>query len=136
MKNLNILLIFLLFLFSCTKDYNTQINTGLIGEIRYGIGDCMPIIDETSRVYNLYSGLIYFIVKSDLDSLGNGSFSDLQAKSIKKYVVNGNIEIELPADTFLIMPSDVYSYSPSNTIIVKKGIVLSQCFKFWKCTSY
>ncbi len=134
---ISVLTIFLVTFTSCEKDdKDINISTGLIGNVKYGIGDCMPIIDESSRVYNDYNGDILFIVKSDLENLGNGDFDELKANSIKKTIVNGNLEIELPIDTFLVMPSDVYLYSDYNTIIIQEGIVLEQDFKFWKCTSY
>lgn len=129
------LIIFLLAFISCKKD-NINIKTGLSGNVKYGVGDCMPIIDESSRVYNNYNGEVFFIVKSDLDNLGNGDFEELKANSIKKKIVGGKLEIKLPIDTFLVMPSDVYLYSDYNTIIIQDGIVLKKDFKFWKCTSY
>ena len=110
--------------------------TGLSGTIKYGIGDCMPIIDEQSKVYNDYNGDLFFIVKSDLENLGNGDFDELRANSIKKTILNGNLEIELPIGTFLVMPSDVYLYSNYNTLIIQERIILEKDFKFWKCTSY
>ena len=129
--------IFLLTFISCEKgcnDMNTT--TGLSGTIKYGIGDCMPIIDEQSKVYNDYNGDLFFIVKSDLENLGNGDFDELRANSIEKTILNGNLEIELPIGTFLVMPSDVYLYSNYNTLIIQERIILEKDFKFWKCTSY
>ena len=134
---ISVLTIFLVTFISCEKDdKDINISTGLVGNVKYGIGDCMPIIGELSRVYNDYNGDILFIVKSDLENLGNGDFDELKANSIKKTIVNGNLDIELPIDTFLVMPSDVYLYSDYNTIIIQEGIVLEQDFKFWECTSY
>lgn len=128
---------FLLTFISCDKvDNEINITTGLSGNVKYGFGDCMPIIGESSRVYNNYNGDIFFIVKSNLENLGNGDFDELKARSIKKTIVNGNLDIELPIDTFLVMPSDVYLYSDYNTIIIEEGIVLEKDFNFWKCTSY
>ena len=122
---------------SCDKnDDDFKITTGLTGNVKYGIGDCMPIIDESSRVYNNYDGDIYFIVKTDLENLGNGDLDELKAKSIKKTIEDGKLDVELPVNTFLVMPSDVYLYSDYNTIIIKEGIALEKDFKFWKCTSY
>ena len=122
---------------SCEKDDNDiNITTGLTGNVKYGVGDCMPIIDESSRVYSNYNGDIYFIVKSDLENLGNGDFDELKANSIKKTIVNGKLDVELPIDTFLVMPSEVYLYSDYNTIIIQERMVLERDFKFWKCTSY
>lgn len=134
---ISVFTIFLVTFISCTKDDNDiNITTGLSGNVIYGIGDCMPVFDESSRVYNNYNGDIFFIVKSDLDNLGNGDFDELKASSIKKTIVNGNLDIELPIDTFLVMLSDVYLYSGHNTIIIQEGILLEKDFKFWKCTSY
>ncbi len=56
----------------------------------------MPEIDENSREYNNYNGEIYFIVKFDLENLGNGDFEQLKANSIHTNVSNGTLEIELP----------------------------------------
>lgn len=132
-----IFVVVLVSLSSCEKnDYNIQIQTNLMGDIKYGAGDCMPIIDESLRVYHNYNGDVYFIMKSELDNLGNGSFEELKANSIMKTVIDGNLNIELPLDTFLIMPSDVYLYSDDNTVIIKNNFVLNKDFKFWKCTSY
>lgn len=131
----NVLVVVLITFFSCGKS-NSDITTGFIGNVIYGEGDCMPIIDETTRVYNDFNGDICFIVKSDLDNLGNGDFDVLKAKSIKKSILGGRLAIELPVDTYLVMPSDVYMYSNNNTIIIEKGVTLVKDFKFWKCTSY
>lgn len=134
---LNAFAIILVAFAGCEKnDGNINVTTGLSGNVKYGIGDCMPIIDEASRVYNDYDGDVYFIVKSDLKNLGNGDFDELKANSIKKSIAGGKLDLELPVDTFLVMPSDVYLYSDFNTIIITEGIVLNKDFKFWKCTSY
>ncbi|MGE0079465.1 MAG: hypothetical protein AB7S48_16510 [Bacteroidales bacterium] len=134
---ISVFTIFVLCLISCDNDDNdVDIATVLTGNVKYGVGDCMPIIDESSRVYSDYNGDIYFIVKSDLENSGNVDFEELKANSIKKTIVGGKLEIELPIDTFIVMPSDVYLYSDYNTIIVKEGVVLEKDFKFWKCTSY
>jgi len=123
---------------SCDKDDNPvpNITTGITGNIKYGIGDCMPIIVESSRIYNNYNGEIYFIIKSDLENLGNGDFEQLKTNSIHSNIKNGELAIELPINTYLVMPKDVYLYSDSNTITIEKGIALNKNYKFWKCTSY
>ena len=132
--------IFILFLltFTSCKEESNEINftTGLIGRVAFGMGDCMPIIDESSRVYHLYNGELYFIVKSELDALGNGDFEELKANSIRKTIINGVLNTPLPTDTFLVMPSDVYLYSDNNTIIIQEDDIVERDFKFFKCTSY
>ncbi len=139
----SVLAIFLVIIASCQKsDDDVKITTGLIGNVQYGEGDCMPIIDENSRVYENYTGEVYFILKSDLENISdledveNNSFDELKAKSISKKVVKGKLEIQLPEGTFVVMPSEVYVYSADNTVVIKKGVVLEKNFKFWKCTSY
>jgi hypothetical protein len=123
---------------SCEKDDNTipNITTGITGNIKYGIGDCMPSINESPRIYKNYSGEIYFIIKSDLENLGNGNFEQLKANSIHSNIKNGELAIELPVNTYLVMPEDVYLYSESNTVTIEKEIILNKNYKFWKCTSY
>lgn len=129
--------IILITLLGCAKDdNNNRIKSGITGNVKYGIGDCMPIIDESTRVYTNFNGDLYFIVKSDLEKLGNGDFDELKANSIKKTIKNGKLAIELPVGTYLVMPSDVYLYSDYNTITIRNRIVLKKNFKFWKCTSY
>ena len=134
----NILFISLIGILSCEKIYdaNTKITTGVVGVVEYGQGDCMPPIDESTRLYNKYNGDLYFLVKADLENMVNGDFEQLKENSIKTHIKDGELAIELPVDTFLVMPSDVYLYSDYNTIIIEEGIALEKNFKFWKCTSY
>jgi hypothetical protein len=120
---------------SCEND-DLKIAQGIIGNIKYGSGDCMPIIDESGREYINYNGDLYFIVKRDLDNLGNGDFEILKTNSIKTTVIVGRYAVELPVDTFLVMPTFVYLYSDYNTIIIVEAEVLEKDYKFWKCTSY
>ncbi len=139
-----ILLILLIFssftISSCEKDANPipKITMGVYGTIKHGSGDCMPIIDESSRIqlYTNYNGEIYFIIKSDFENLGNGDFEQLKATSIHATLIDGELAIELPVNTYLVMPEDVYLNFDSNTITIEKGIALNKDFKFWKCTSY
>jgi len=123
---------------SCEKIYFeiTKITTGVIGVVEYGQGDCMPPIDESTRLYNKYNGELYFIVKADLENLVNGDFEQLKENSIKTNIKDGELAIELPVDTFLVMPTDVYLYSEYNSIIIEESIVLEKNFKYWKCTSH
>jgi hypothetical protein len=134
----NILFISLIGILSCEKIYDakTKITTGVIGVVEYGQGDCMPPIDLSTRLYNKYNGDLYFIVKADLENMVNGDFEQLKENSIKTHIKGGELAIELPVDTFLVMPTDVYLYSDYNTIIIEEGIALEKNFKFWKCTSY
>ena len=81
MKNLNILILLILTLtVGCSKD---NFETGIKGTVKYGQGDCMPIIDYESREYENYKGDLYFIIKEDLDkrtsySLGLNFFHSIQ----------------------------------------------------------
>ena len=134
MKILNILISLTLILFiGCSKE---NFETGIIGAVEYGQGDCMPIIDYDSREYDNYEGELFFIIKEDLDSLGNGDFEQLKHNSIKISIKRGELSTELPVGTYLVMPEDVYLYSEENTITINPGVVLNKDFKFWKCLSY
>ena len=131
MKYLLIASLFVLTLmFGCSKN---NIATGIKGKVEYGQGDCMPIIDYESRVYDKFNGDVLFILK---DNLGNGDFDQLKNNSIRVTLKNGELSAQLPIGTYLIMPEDVYLYSEDNTITIKPNEVLNNDFKFWKCTSY
>lgn len=133
MKHL-IFAILLIGIVSCDKneDKHLNIKTGITGTIKYGFGDCMPSPD--AKIYNNYNGVLYFILKSDIEQ--NNNFEQLKEKSIKTTVKNGSFAKELPVGTYLIMPNDVYLYSDYNTVIVKENTVLETDLNFWKCTSY
>lgn len=133
MKHL-IFAILLMGLVSCDKndDKHLDIKTGITGTIKYGIGDCMPSPD--AKNYNNYNGVLYFILKSDIEQ--NNNFEQLKEKSINTTVKNGSFAKELPVGTYLIMPNDVYLYSDYNTVIIKENTVLEKDLNFWKCTSY
>ena len=38
----------------------------------------MPVFDETERTYTNYNGILHFIIKSDLENLGDGDFEQLK----------------------------------------------------------
>ena len=119
----------------CAKD-DITVNTGIIGTVKYGQGDCMPIIDYESREYNDYNGKIYFVVKADWDNLGDGDYAQLKNSSINVRVKLGKLSAELPAETYLVMPEDFNVYSEENTITIISKKVINRDFKFFKCTSY
>ncbi len=127
-------------LIACKKHKdNSDVNSiigSVTGNVKYGAGDCMPILNKPENVYHNYSGDLYFIVKKDLDNLGNGNLEQLKSKSIKRIIKDGALAVELPVDTFLVMPVNVYQYSDYNTVIIKEGISVNKDFKFWNCTSY
>lgn len=118
----------------CEKDDMT-VTTGIIGTVEYGQGDCMPGPDQI-REYNNYTGKMYFIVKEDLDNLGDGDYEILKSSSISVKIRNGKLSMELPPETYLVEPEDDYLYSTENTIIIKSGEVVHKDFKFFKCTSF
>ncbi len=127
------LLTFLIFINACTK---SNFDTGIKGKVEYGSGDCMPPIDETNRSYEKFKGELVFIVKTDLDNLGNGDFENLKQHSIKTKIKRGKLGKELPPNTYVVMPENLYLYSEANTITIVEGEVLAKDFQFWNCTSY
>jgi hypothetical protein len=96
----------------------------------------MPPIDETNRSYEKFKGELVFIVKTDLDNLGNGDFENLKQHSIKTKIKRGKLGKELPPNTYVVMPENLYLYSEANTITIVEGEVLAKDFQFWNCTSY
>src|SRR3989344_8523889 len=101
--------------------------TGASGKVEFGMGDCMPCACNgedcsgcPSRSYAPFNGEIFFIVKSKLDSLGNGNFTSLLESSAKTSVTNGNYKINLEVEEYVVMPRDVYQYS-GNFINITSG---------------
>ena len=119
----------------CDKD-DITVTTGIIGTVKYGQGDCMPVIDYESREYNDYNGKIYFVVKADWDNLGDGDYAQLKNSSINVRVKLGKLSAELPAETYLVMPEDFNVYSEENTITIISEEVINRDFNFFKCRSY
>jgi len=118
---------------SCNK---SDFQTGIVGTVLYGEGDCMPPISYNESDYNPYIGRLYFIIKDDLDNLGTQEFSVLLENSISVYVKNGDLAFGLPPNTYVVMPKDFYQYTDANTITVYAGEVVEKDFEFWHCTSY
>lgn len=134
MKYIPILLSMILFaIVGCTKD---NFETGVRGTVEYGEGDCMPVIDYESRKYDNYKGDLFFILKADVDSLGNGDLDQLKNKSIHVCVRRGKLSAELPIGNYVVMPEGVYIYAEENTITINPGEVLNKDFTFWKCTTF
>ncbi|HET8752724.1 MAG TPA: hypothetical protein VFM59_00045, partial [Salinimicrobium sp.] len=85
-----LLLICLLGIVSCEKEEKTlPFSTGITGIVKYGEGDCMPIFDRDEADYDNFTGELYFIIKSELEALGEGNFEGLLDKSISTNVKNG-----------------------------------------------
>lgn len=119
----------------CHKD-DMIVTTGIIGTVEYGKGDCMPVIDYESRVYNDYNGKIFFVVKDDWNNLGDGDHAQLKNRSINVRVTQGKLSVELPTGTYLVMPEDFNVYSDENTITITSEKVINRDFNFFKCTSF
>lgn len=118
---------------ACTKE---NFETGFVGTIEIGYGDCMPPVDTTNHTYDYYKGKVYFISKSALDPALEYDFQKLKEISICEKTRNGKLSIELPPDTFVVMTEEYYFNSNVNTIIITQGQVLRKEIKCWICTSY
>ncbi len=96
----------------------------------------MPVINEALRSYQLYTGELYFIRKAELDQLGTGSLDQLKGASLHYPVLNGQLAVNPPADTYVVMPANLYLYTSANTVRLTSGQGVQQNFKFWKCLVY
>ncbi len=127
--------VYLFTIVGCNKD-DLTVTTGIIGTVKYGKGDCMPIIDYESRVYSDYDGKIYFVEKDDWDNLGDGDYAQLKNSSINVLTKQGKFSAKLSEGTYLVMPEDFNEYSEENTITIISGKTINRDFKFFRCTSY
>jgi len=116
---------------------NDKIFTGITGTIKYGHGDCMPIVGGNPvRTFTNYNGKIFFIVKDDFDHFGRGEYEKLKHNSISVNIDNGKLSAELPVGTYVIEPEDFYVYPEENIITIQSGQIIQKDFKFFECTSY
>jgi len=128
-----LLLLFALFLFSCTK---ADFTTGIDCTVYFGKGDCMPVFNNATENYKKYNGRIYLVNKEAADSLGKPGFTLLKLKSTSLNIRNGRLSVELPAGTFLVMPEDYYINTTSNTVTIAEKQIYDKDVKIWICTSY
>ena len=119
---------------TCQEDDEVVPATGISGQVLYGAGDCMPVIDEAARKYGHYTGELYFIEKATLDQLGNGSFDQLRSASLHYTVRNGRLAATAPAGTYVVMPAEYYTNA--NVVTITSGRGVRQDFKFWQCLVY
>jgi hypothetical protein len=126
-----------LYLSSCEKP---EYNTGIKGTVMYGEGDCMPIVDPDNFVLEKFDGTLYFIVKTELDSLGNGDFQELIDNSFNVEITNGKLDDEVPAGTYTLTTGENYPgiFLSTNHIEIEIPLddVVRQDFDFRKCITF
>jgi hypothetical protein len=122
---------------SCEKP---EYNTGIKGTVMYGEGDCMPIVDPDNFVLEKFDGTLYFIVKTELDSLGNGDFQELIDNSFNVEITNGKLDDEVPAGTYTLTTGENYPgiFLSTNHIEIEIPLddVVRQDFDFRKCITF
>lgn len=121
----------------------TPINTGVRGNMEYGMGDCMPGPNREKK-YIPYNGDLLIIKKSIAESL-TGQESKTQLISLGKiaHAKNGKYEISLdPGDYVINLANEGYdfnhNYAPYNErlLTISKGEVIEKDIKFFVCTTY
>lgn len=122
-----------LLLLSCSKD---DFSTGIHSTVFFGMGSCMPVIEESDRDYEKLDGRVYLVNKAAADSMGQPEFILLKLNSTSLEVSNGKLSAELPAGTFVVMPEEYFVNEPANTVTITEGEVSQQDVKIWICTSY
>ena len=141
MKNITIKLFvglsLILFVSACEKpDYNT----GIKGTVMYGEGDCMPIVNPDNFVFEKFNGTLYFIIKTELDSLGNGDFQELLDNSFSVEITNGKLNDAIPAGTYTLTAGEnypgIFLGSIHREIEIPLDVVVRQDLDFRKCTSF
>jgi hypothetical protein len=128
------------------NEINTDFKTGLNCKIKYGQGDCMPVVGEPNRKYNDYSGKVFIVRKQDYDRLIDinvncnciidNKIDSLMTKSISINITDGRLIKELQPDSFLIMIDSKYTYYNDNVVYVKNGSIVAKDLYFFHCTSY
>lgn len=135
MKKMKLFLAVLLslLLLSCSKD---DFSTGVHSTVFFGIGSCMPGIDESDRDYEKFDGRVYLVNKAAADSMGKPGFVLLKLNSTSLEINNGKLSAELPAGTFVVMTEEYFVNETTNTVTISEGRITDQDVKIWICTSY
>ncbi len=123
----------MLLLDSCNK-YDFQ--TGIVGTVRFGSGDCMPPVSHLDSDYYPYTGKLYFIPKENVDINSPFNFEELISNSISVYVKDGKLTYGLTPGAYYVSPKDSIGYFEENTIEIVIDEILEKDFEFWQCTSY
>ena len=122
---------------SCEKP---EYNTGIKGTVMYGWGDCMPIVDPDNFVFEKFNGTLYFIVKTELDSLGNGDFQELLDNSFNVEITNGKLDDEVPPGTYTLSAGENHpgGFFGNNhkEIEIPLDVVVRQDIDFWNCITF
>ncbi|HBS87022.1 MAG: hypothetical protein A2W91_02280 [Bacteroidetes bacterium GWF2_38_335] len=124
-------IIFLTFFISSCDSNNFE--TGVHGIIEYGSGDCTQPVE--TRVYEKYSGDLYFVQKEKLDTMSSTNFLDLFAISTVVTISNGKLRTELVPGTYVIMIKDYYYKNTENTITIIDGVISEKNIQFYECTN-
>jgi hypothetical protein len=87
-----------------------------------------------------FNGTLYFIVKTELDSLGNGDFQELIDNSFNVEITNGKLDDEVPAGTYTLTTGENYPgiFLSTNHIEIEIPLddVVRQDFDFRKCITF
>jgi hypothetical protein len=128
------------------NESNPDFKTGLNCTIHYKQGDCMPMVDESKRIYNTYSGKVYIVSKRDYDRLIqvnancnciiDKQLDSLKSKSIVLNITNGKLIMELQPDSFIIMPDVKYTDARNSVVYVKPDSIVKADLYYFNCTSY
>jgi hypothetical protein len=111
--------------------------SGLLGSVRYGEGDCMPMIDtDRQRKFEIFSGDLYIFRKSWLDSVQVQDPEQLKKLQQPVSVKNGSLSLELPPGTYIVMPAGLYLYNEDNTVTIPAKGKVTKDFMFFKCLTY
>lgn len=114
-------------------DKPSSLNQGAYGNVKYGEGDCMPPINEESRIYLDFNGYIYFV--DALKFMGGKEYTDEDyfEENQKIKINNGYYVIRLEKGNYyaiLNKDSSTYYY-----ISIEENKVIQKDFKFFKCLS-
>jgi len=107
---------------SCNKE--ETVTTGVVGHIKYGKGDCMPVSGYTAKFID-YNGIIYFFDKDKWDNSWNNSgesvvrsdvlSAQFRKSSISANVKKGKLSVNISPGAYYVVPDEGYGSSKENT---------------------
>ena len=130
MKFYSIIFFLLVVVMSCKDD---RAPSGINGTVLYGEGDCAITGSQNNRIYEPFSGKVWVVEKSILDTMNIIQFDTTNSSMFYTYASTGQFALMLPPGTFYIVLDTLFYISPENCVTLKPDDLIEREFRFYKC---
>lgn len=130
MRYCYIILLLSFFISSCTDN---RAPSGIHGTVLYGQGDCTSPVDPNNRVYSEYSGKVWVVEKSVIDTMNIIQFDSTKSDYLSADATEGQFSLLVPPGTYYVIIDTLFYISSENLITLEPDDLLEREFKFYRC---